>query len=138
MLTTKQVIIQMKGYCDITDITPRVEQQLAEATVSDGIVTVFVVGSTAGVCTIELESGLLADFQHLWERIVPQNIPYSHDSGMAGGNGFSHVRASLMGASLVVPFKGKKLTLGTWQQIVVVDFDNRPRTRQVILQIMGE
>ncbi|HUU65560.1 MAG TPA: secondary thiamine-phosphate synthase enzyme YjbQ, partial [Dehalococcoidales bacterium] len=90
------------------------------------------------ISTIEYEPGLLSDFQSMWERNVPRNIAYNHDRAWGEGNGFSHVRASLLGASLVVPFNNKKLTLGTWQQIVLVDFDNRPRSRQIILQIMGE
>ena len=138
MVVTTEISLQTKGRCDIVDITPQVEQQLAEAKVNSGIVTLFMASSTAGISTIEFESGVLADFQRMWERNVPQNIPYDHDRHLGDGNGFSHVRAPLLGASLVVPFNGKRLTLGTWQQIVVVDFDNRPRSRQVILQIMGE
>ncbi len=138
MIVTKRISLESKGQCDIIDITPQVAQQLAEAEINSGIVTLFVSGSTAGISTIEFESGLVADFQRLWERIVPQNIPYDHDRRWGDGNGHSHVRASLLGASLVIPFSGKRLTLGTWQQIVVVDFDNRPRSREVILQIMGE
>ena len=95
-------------------------------------------GSTAGVSTIEFEPGLLSDFQDMWERNVPRNIPYQHDRAWGDGNGFSHVRASLLGSSLTVPFTNKTLALGTWQQIVVVDFDNRPRSREIVLQIMGE
>ena len=138
MVVTKKISLQSKGNCDIVDITPEVEQQLAESDINNGTVTLFVAGSTAGISTIEYESGLLSDFPAMWERIVPENIPYKHDRAWGDGNGHSHVRASLLGASLVVPFNNKKLTLGTWQQIVVVDFDNRPRSRQIILQIMGE
>lgn len=122
----------------IVDITPQVERQLAEADINRGTVTLFVAGSTAGISTIEFESGLLSDFQNMWERNAPRSIPYNHDRRWGDGNGYSHVRASLLGASLVIPFNDKRLTLGTWQQIVIVDFDNRPRTRKVILQIMGE
>ena len=138
MVVTKKISLQTKGNCDITNITPQVEQHLAETEVSNGTVTLFIAGSTAGISTIEFESGVLSDFQSMWERNVPQNIPYNHDRRWGDGNGFSHVRASLLGASLVVPFNNKRLTLGTWQQIVLVDFDNRPRSRQIILQIMGE
>ncbi len=138
MVVTKKISLQSKGECDIIDITPQVEEQIAETDITNGTVTVFVAGSTAGISTIEFEPGLVADFQRMWERNAPQNIPYDHDRRWGDGNGHSHVRASLLGASLVVPFNGKRLTLGTWQQIVVVDFDNRPRSRQVILQIMGE
>jgi secondary thiamine-phosphate synthase enzyme len=138
MIVTKQISLQSKGHCDIIDITAQVEQQLAEADIKNGTVTLFVAGSTAGISTIEYEPGLISDFQSMWERNVPENIPYNHDRAWGDGNGYSHVRASLLGASLVVPLNNKKLTLGTWQQIVVVDFDNRPRSRQIVLQIMGE
>jgi len=106
--------------------------------INSGTVTIFVTGSTAGVTTIEFEPGLLADFKNMWEREVPTGITYHHDLRWGDGNGYSHVRASLLGASLVVPFNNKSLILGTWQQIIVVDFDNRARSRQVVLQIMGE
>ena len=138
MVITKKISLSTKGECDIVDITPQGEQQLAEAGISNGVVTVFVAGSTAGVTTIEFEPGLTSDFQDMWQRIIPKNIPYNHDQRWGDGNGYSHVRASLLGASLVVPFSDKRLTLGTWQQIVLVDFDNRPRSRQIILQITGD
>lgn len=138
MVVTKKISLQTKGNCDIIDITPQVEQQVAEADINNGTATLFVAGSTAGISTIEFESGLLSDFQSMWERNIPQNIPYNHDRRWGDGNGYSHVRASLLGASLVIPLNDKRLTLGTWQQIVLVDFDNRPRSRQIILQIMGD
>ena len=138
MVVTKKISLQSKGQCDIIDITPQVERQVAETNIKNGIATLFVAGSTAGVTTIEFESGVLSDFKGMWERSVPQNIPYDHDRRWGDGNGYSHVRASLLGASLVVPITDKRLTLGTWQQIVLVDFDNRPRSREIILQIMGE
>ncbi len=138
MVITKKISLSTKGECDMVNITPQVEQQLAEAGISNGVVTVFVAGSTAGVTTIEFEPGLTSDFQDIWQRIIPKNIPYNHDQRWGDGNGYSHVRASLLGASLVVPFSDKRLTLGTWQQIVLVDFDNRPRSRQIILQITGD
>ena len=138
MVITKNISFQTKGDCDIIDITTQVQQQLAETDIKDGAVTVFITGSTAGVTTIENEPGLIADFKAMWERVIPKNGEYRHDRAWGEGNGYSHVRASLLGASLVVPFNNKKLALGTWQQIVVVDFDNRPRSRQVLLQIMGE
>ncbi len=138
MVVTKKISLQSKGNCDIINITPQVEQQVAETDINNGIANLFVDGSTAGITTIEFESGLLADFQTMWERKIPQNIPYDHDRRWGDGNGHSHICASLLGASLVVPFNDKRLTLGTWQQIIVVDFDNRPRSRQIILQIMGD
>ncbi len=138
MVVTKRISLESKGHCDIIDITPQVEQQLAETDISEGTVTLFISGSTAGITTIEFESGLLSDFQSMWERNVPRDIPYKHDRAWGEGNGYSHVRASLLGASLVIPFTDKRLALGTWQQIVLVDFDNRPRSRQIVVQIMGE
>jgi len=138
MVVTKKISLQTKGNCDIIDITPQVEQQVAETDINNGTATLFITGSTAGISTIEFESGLLSDFQSMWERNIPQNIPYNHDRRWGDGNGHSHVRASLLGASLVIPFNDKRLTLGTWQQVVLIDFDNRPRTRQIILQIMGD
>lgn len=138
MVITKQISLQTKGECDIIDITAQVQQRLSETEVKDGTVTVFITGSTAGVTTIENEPGLIADFKAMWERVVPKNLEYRHDRAWGEENGYSHVRASLLGASLVVPFNNKKLSLGTWQQLVVVDFDNRPRSRQVLVQIMGE
>jgi secondary thiamine-phosphate synthase enzyme len=138
MVVTKKISLQTKGECDIIDITPQVERELAGTDVNSGIATLFVAGSTAGLSTIEFESGLLSDFQGMWERNVPRNIPYAHNRAWGDGNGHSHVRASLLGASLVIPFNDKRLTLGTWQQIVLVDFDNRPRSRHIIVQIMGE
>jgi secondary thiamine-phosphate synthase enzyme len=138
MITTKKIGLKTKGNCDIVDITPEVQEQLAGADIKNGIVTLFISGSTAGLSTIEYEAGLLADFKAMWERNIPRDIPYQHDRAWGDGNGHSHVRASLLGASLVVPFNDKKLALGTWQQIVMVDFDNRPRSRQIVVQIMGE
>ncbi|HCP60669.1 MAG TPA: secondary thiamine-phosphate synthase enzyme [Dehalococcoidia bacterium] len=138
MVVTGKISLQTHGHCDIIDITPQVQEQLAESNINRGTVTLFIAGATAGISTIEFESGLLSDFKNMWERNVPQNIDYAHDSRWGDGNGYSHVRASLLGASLVVPFNDRRLTLGTWQQIVVVDFDNRPRSRQIIVQIMGE
>ena len=138
MIATKKISLQTKGHCDITDITSQVERGLAETNINSGIVTIFVSGSTAGITTIESESGLLSDFQDMWERVIPKGITYKHDRAWGDGNGHSHVRASLLGASLVVPFNDKRLALGTWQQMVLIDFDNRPRSRQLVVQIMGE
>jgi len=138
MVKTETIGLNTKGHCDIIDITPQVEQQLAESDIDSGIVTVFVTGSTAGLTTIEYEPGLISDLNEMWQRLVPENIPYGHERAWGDGNGYSHIRASLLGASLVVPFKDKRLLLGTWQQIVLLDFDNRPRSRKLLVQIMGE
>ncbi len=138
MVVTESISLSSRGNGDIVDITPQVEEQLAKSRVSNGIVTLFVAGSTAGVTTIEFEPGLVADFKEMWQRLVPQNTTYAHDRAWGDGNGHSHVRASLLGASLVIPVSNKKLVLGTWQQVVLVDFDNRPRSRRVVVQVMGE
>jgi secondary thiamine-phosphate synthase enzyme len=138
MVVTGRISLDTRGECDIIDITPQVAEQVAQSGVESGLVTVFVAGSTAGVTTIEFEPGLVSDLKGLWQRIAPKGIPYDHDRRWGDGNGYSHVRASLLGASLAVPVSGKALVLGTWQQIVLVDFDNRPRSREIILQIMGD
>lgn len=138
MVVTESISLSTRGNGDIIDITPQVEEQLAKSRVSNGMVTLFVAGSTAGVTTIEFEPGLVADFKEMWQRLVPQNTTYAHDRAWGDGNGHSHVRASLLGASLVIPVSNKRLVLGTWQQVVLVDFDNRPRSRRVVVQVMGE
>ena len=137
MVVTKKIGIRTQGECDLIDITGQVQREVADAGIDSGIVTVFISGSTAGITTIEYESGVLSDLQDMWERIVPRDITYQHDRRWGDGNGYAHVRASLLGPSLVVPFSGKSLLLGTWQQIIVADFDNRPRSREIVLQIMG-
>jgi secondary thiamine-phosphate synthase enzyme len=138
MVVTKKISLESKGNCDIIDITAEVQQRLAETGIGNGTVTLFISGSTAGLTTIEFEPGLIADFKKMWERNVPRDITYEHNRAWGDGNGHSHVRASVLGASLVVPFNDKRLALGTWQQIVVVDFDNRARSRQIVVQVMGE
>jgi secondary thiamine-phosphate synthase enzyme len=138
MVKTDIISLNTKGHCDIIDITREVEQQLAESNIDNGIVTVFVTGSTSGLTTIEYEPGLISDLKEMWKRLVPENIPYAHDRAWGDGNGHAHVRSALLGASLVIPFSHKKLSLGTWQQIVLLDFDNRSRSRKLMVQIMGE
>jgi secondary thiamine-phosphate synthase enzyme len=138
MITTRQVALNTKGNCDIIDITPEIEREISGVGIIGGTVTVFIPGSTAGITTIEFESGVLNDLKVMWDSLVPKNITYEHDRRWGDGNGYSHVRASLLGASLTIPFSNGKLMVGTWQQIVLIDFDNRPRSRSVILQIMGE
>ena len=138
MVESKRVRIKTNGNCDIIDITGRVAAGIEDSAVNNGIVTIFAVGSTAGVSTIECESGLLSDFKIMWDRLAPAHIGYDHDRAWGDGNGHSHVRASILGPSLTVPFSNKGMMLGPWQQIVYVDFDNRPRSRDIVLQIMGE
>jgi len=120
------------------DLTSHVSKKLTESGLENGTVTLFVTGSTAGITTIEYEEGLVKDFSELMEKLIPSTVTYHHDARWGDGNGFSHVRASLLGPSLTVPFYDGKLALGTWQQIVFVDFDNRERSRKIILQFMGK
>ena len=138
MVVTRSLSINTRGNCDIIDITAQVAKEVGDSGINSGIVTVFARGSTAGISTIENELGLLSDFKAMWDRVIPTNIDYKHDRAWGEGNGHSHVRASVLSASLTVPFTGKRMFLGTWQQIVYLDFDNRPRSREIILQIMGE
>ena len=126
------------GFNDMIDITPQVSHKLAEKGLKNGTVTLFVPGSTAGFTTIEYEPGLVQDFAEFMEKIIPSDAPYHHDARWGDGTGFSHVRSALIGPSLTIPFSNGQLTLGTWQQIVFVDFDNRARNRTIALQFMGE
>lgn len=138
MVVTEKISIGTHGRTDIIDITDQVADKVHQSGIKNGTVTVFVAGSTAGLTTIEYESGLTADFQALWQRIAPDNIRYDHNERWGDGNGYAHVRASLLGCSLTVPFTSRNLTLGTWQQIIMVDFDNRARQREIVVQMMGE
>ncbi len=138
MVVTKRIELNTKGNCHIVDITGQVSEEVLRSGLKDGIVTIFVPGSTAGVTTVEYEPGLVSDLQRLFDRVAPADINYRHNLRWGDGNGHSHVRASLLGPSLTVPFAEKRLTLGTWQQIVFIDFDIRPRRRELVLQIMGE
>ncbi len=135
---TDKLTVSTKGFNDIIDITEQVQSILKKHQVKDGNVTIFVSGSTAGVTTIEYEPGLLKDLPEAFDRIAPMDKRYHHDSRWGDDNGYAHVRASILGASLTVPFSGGRLLVGTWQQIVLVDFDNRPRTRNIVVQIIGE
>ncbi len=138
MIFTAEISLQSRGDTDIIDITDKVAQQVAGSNISRGTVNLFVAGSTAGITTIEFEPGLVADIRNMWARLIPQNVSYDHDRRWGDGNGYSHVRASLLGVSLVVPFNNRQMLLGTWQQIVVIDFDARPRQRKIIVQLTGE
>ncbi len=120
------------------DVTSRVQDIVTSSSINDGIATVFVPGSTASVTTIEYEPGLRQDFPHAMDRFAPAEAKYAHNATGGDDNGSSHVRASVIGPGLVVPFQNKRLMLGTWQQIVFVEFDIRPRSRQLIVQVMGE
>lgn len=135
---TCELDVRSGGNGEIIDITDTVEREVERSGVKNGLVTVFVPGATAGVSTIEYEGGLLKDLTRTWEELVPQHRDYAHNARWGDGNGHSHVRATLLGPSLSVPINSGRLMLGTWQQIILVDFDNRPRTRRFVCQIMGE
>ena len=135
---TKYFEIDTAGNCDVLDITSEVSNAVNESAIGSGTVTVFVPGSTAGVTTIEFESGAVNDLKEVFSCFVPENEFYAHNARWGDGNGHSHIRASLLGPSLSLPFSSSSLILGTWQQVILVDFDNRPRKREIILQIVGE
>ena len=134
---TKSIKIQSKGENDIIDLTDEISVKIKESQISSGIVTVFVTGSTGALTTIEYEPGLLKDFPGMLSRIAPNKITYEHEKMWHDGNGRSHVKASLIGPSLTIPFNDKNLLLGTWQQIVFVELDTRERERNIALQIIG-
>lgn len=139
-MSTKSSTIQVttEGRTDVIDLTSAVDDRVGSSGIKNGIATVFVPGSTAGVTTIEFESGVVEDLRKAVERLVPSNIHYDHDARWGDGNGYAHVRASFLGPSLTIPFASGKLLLGTWQQIILVDFDNRPRKREVVVHIQGD
>ena len=139
MVKTETIKVKTKGNCDIVNITEQVSEVAAQSGISEGAVTLFNVGSTAGITTTEYEPGLVNyDIAAAFEKIAPANGRYEHEETWHDDNGHSHVRASLLGPSLSVPVVDGRLTLGTWQQIILVDFDTRSRTRTVICQIIGE
>jgi len=138
MVVSEFISLQTKGFSDIIDITSNVTAIVEGSRMKSGVVTVFCSGSTGAVTTIEYESGVLEDLKKAIERMAPSDIPYAHDRRWGDGNGFSHVRAALVGPSLTVPLTRVALALGTWQQIVFIDFDNRKRQRKIIVQLIGE
>jgi secondary thiamine-phosphate synthase enzyme len=139
-MTVKTISISLstRGNADIHDITDQIANAVSKSGLKDGTVTVFCPSSTSGLTTIEYESGALSDLRRLFDEIVPQNREYAHNARWHDGNGHSHVRAALLGPSITIPFVNGGLTLGTWQQVIYVDFDNRPRQRQLVVQIIGE
>jgi secondary thiamine-phosphate synthase enzyme len=139
MVKTEEIEVKTRGNTDVINITDTVAQMVAQSGLEDGVATLFNVGSTAGLTTTEFEPGLAKhDIKALFERIAPEAARYEHEETWHDDNGHSHVRATLLGPSLSVPFSGARLTLGTWQQIILVDFDTRARRRTVICQIVGE
>lgn len=138
MVYTGTIQLSTRGHADMHDITSDVQGIVRESGLRDGIVTIFCPSSTSGVTTIEFESGALADLKRLFDEIAPEDREYQHNLRWGDGNGFAHVRAGLLGPSLTVPFRNGRLLLGTWQQITFIDFDNRPRRRELIVQVLGE
>lgn len=138
LIKTEKISLATQGFTDIHDLTLQLRQALQHAGMQNGTVTIFVSGSTAGVTTIEYEPGLLQDIPAAFEKLAPMQAHYQHNATWGDGNGYAHVRAALLGPSLVVPFAHGELMLGIWQQVVLIDFDNRPRRREVVLQFMGE
>jgi secondary thiamine-phosphate synthase enzyme len=138
MTFAETISLSTKGFSDVIDITDRVDSVVGHSKIKNGLVTVFCPGSTGSITTIEYESGVLRDLQKIIEKIVPSDVPYEHDRRWGDGNGFSHVRAALMKPGLTIPLIKGKLTLGTWQQIVFIDFDNRKRDRKILVHIIAE
>ncbi len=137
-IETHSFNINTKGNTEVIDITDHVQSQINAAGFTEGSALIFVGGSTAGISTIEYEPGLLKDYPMFFEKIIPSSVNYQHDNTWHDGNGYAHIRAALQGASLTIPFKDTRLLLGTWQQIILIDFDNRSRNRKIIVQITGK
>jgi len=136
-IRTHTFTVSAQGFSDLKDLTPRIRTLIQRDRLREGSVLVFVSGSTGGVTTIEFEPGVLSDLREAIERLAPQDLPYAHDARWGDGNGFSHVRAALMKPDLEIPVAGGELLLGTWQQVVLCDFDNRARDRRVVCQLRG-
>lgn len=138
MVRTESITLSTQGNADIREVTGAISDAVARSGLKNGTATVFCPSATSAVTTIEYESGALSDLRRLFDEIVPADRTYAHDARWHDGNGHSHVRAALLGPSLTIPFVDGRLTLGTWQQVIYVDFDNRPRRRELILQLVGE
>jgi secondary thiamine-phosphate synthase enzyme len=137
-IKTISIKLNSRGHADMIDLTDQVFRAVQDSGLKDGIVTLFTPSSTSALTSIEYESGCLSDLRRLFNEIIDPQRDYAHNARWGDGNGHSHVRAALLGASFTVPFTDRRLKLGTWQQIILVDFDNRPRSREVVLQIIGE
>ena len=137
MITFHTLTRATRGFCDCHDLTGDLKQCIASSGTSDGLLTVTVPGSTASITTIEFEPGAIEDLRQAVERLIPRDIHYHHDARWGDGNGFAHVGAALLGPSLSIPIKQAHMVLGTWQQVILVDFDNRPRRREIIAQIIS-
>jgi secondary thiamine-phosphate synthase enzyme len=137
-VVTEHIELSTRGDAEVVDITENIRRAIATSGLQDGIVCVFAPGSTGGITTIEYEAGCIMDLQRVFEQVAPRSIAYEHHKRWGDGNGHSHVRAALLGASLSVPFVEGEPALGTWQQVVFVDFDNRARSRRLVVQIVGQ
>lgn len=137
-ISTAKLAISTGGFTDIIDVSPHLQNIVKESGFKTGQVLVFVPGSTAGLTTVEFESGLETDLKTFFEKIIPMDDVYQHNLKWHDGNGYAHVRASLLKPSLLIPFDEARMCLGTWQQVVLIDFDNRPRNRQLIIQLTGQ
>ena len=137
-VTTSSIQLSTRGDADIQDITRQVQSVVTQSGIQNGLVTVFCPSSTSALTTIEYETGVLNDLRRLFDQIVDPNQHYQHNARWGDGNGHSHVRSALLGPSLTIPISAGRLTLGTWQQVIYIDFDNRPRNRELVVQIMGE
>jgi secondary thiamine-phosphate synthase enzyme len=137
-IATHHLHVKTTAKTDIIDITPQVTRELTRSSIQSGAVSLFIPGSTAALTTIEYESGAISDLKEAIERMAPEDLYYEHNERWKDGNGYSHVRSALLGPSLHIPIIDGQMTLGTWQQIVLLDFDNRPRERRIIAQVIGE
>ncbi|MGE5219790.1 MAG: secondary thiamine-phosphate synthase enzyme YjbQ [Chloroflexota bacterium] len=137
-IRTKKLTEKTAGHCDIIDITPKLLEHVHSERIRTCLITLFISGSTAALTTMEHEPGLIQDLKEFIERLIPSNRRYHHDARWGDDNGFSHLRAALFGPSLTIPVENGLPCLGTWQQVILIDFDNRPRTREIILQLIGE
>jgi secondary thiamine-phosphate synthase enzyme len=137
-IRTKKFTEKTAGFCDIVDITGKITEQIEHGKVRQGLISVFVSGSTAAITTVEYEPGLIKDLKEFVEKLIPSKRKYHHDDRWGDDNGFSHLRASLFGPSVSIPIENGRALLGTWQQVILLDFDNRPRTREITVQLIGE
>jgi secondary thiamine-phosphate synthase enzyme len=137
-IETKKITESTAGFCDIIDLTAKLKEHIQQANIRAGTATLFVSGSTAALTTIEHEPGLIQDLKEFVEKYIPSGRRYHHDDRWGDDNGFSHLRAALFGPSLAIPIVNGAPSLGTWQQVILLDFDNRPRTREIIVQLIGE
>jgi secondary thiamine-phosphate synthase enzyme len=133
-----KITFRTRGFTDIKNITEEIKEKINESGFKEGIAVVFVPGATGGVTTMEFEPGVIRDLQETFEKIAPQNGKYHHDHRWGDGNGYAHIRSAIIGTSVSIPFSNGNLQLGMWQSVVFIDFDNKPRRRELIVKILGE